>query len=88
MNDIGRRVTAGNSVYGALSALRKRQGITKNTRLITMRCWLRPCYREVNNAVVMGSLRSIVGVTICDRISNEEICKRAGLKGTVVIRMK
>ena len=101
IRDVERRITAGNKVNGALAALTRRQNVSTAARLAVHNALLIPTLlygsetwvlKKKNerkmNAVEMRSLRRICGVSLADRIRNEEIHKMTGTSGNFTVRTK
>ena len=98
--DVERRVNAGNNVNGAIHAVVTNQSMSEKARLAVhngvlvptlmygSECWVWQTRHESRiNAVEMRSLRSMGGVTLNDRVRNEVIRERCGLKEDVVTKV-
>ena len=99
--DVERRIAAGNSFNGALAALIRRRNVSTAARLAVHNAVLVPTLlygsetwvlqkknERKMNAVEMRSLRRICGVSLADRIRNEEIHKMANTSEDVTVGMK
>ena len=101
--DVERRIAASNKVNGALATLMIRRNVNTAARLAVHNAVLVPTLLSLRlsktwalqkknkrkmNAVEMRSLRRICGVSVADRIHNEEIHRRAGTSEDVTVRMK
>lgn len=99
--DIERRVKKGNSVSGAIHSVMSSQTVSAKARMAIHNGVLVPTlmygseswvWQKKNesriNAVEMRSLRKICGVKLSDRVSNEVIRKRCGLKDDIVTRIE
>ncbi|CAG9109123.1 unnamed protein product [Plutella xylostella] len=99
--DIERRVNAGNRVNGALHSIVASQAVSKQARLAVHNAMLVPTlmygseswvwqkkHESRLNAVEMRSLRSMLGVTLNDRLRNSFIREKCGLKEDVVTRVE
>ena len=99
--DVERRIAAGNKVNGALAALMRRRNVSRAARLAVHNAVLVPTLlygtetwvlqkknERKRNAVEMRSLRRICGVSLADRIRNEEVHRIAGTSEDVTVRMK
>ena len=67
------RRTASNWVHGALAALMRRRNVSTAARLSVHNAELVPTDERKMNAVEMRYLCKICGVSLADRIHNEEI---------------
>ena len=99
--DVERRIAAGNKVNGALAALMRRRNVSTAAPLAVHNAVLVPTLiygsemwvlqkknKRKMNAVEMRSLRRICGVSLADRIRNEEVHRMAGTSEDVTVRMK
>ena len=99
--DVERRIAAGNRVNRALAALMRRRNISTTallavhnavlvpTLLYGSETWILQKKNERKmNAVEMRSVRRICGVSLADRIHNEEVHRMAGTSEDVTVRMK
>ena len=99
--DVERRIAAGNKVNGALAALMRWRNVSPAARLAVHNAVLVPILlygsetwvlqkknERKMNAVEMRSLRRICGVSLADRIRNEEVHRMAGTNEDVTVRMQ
>ena len=100
--DVERSIAAGNKVNEALTTLMRRRNVSTTARLTVHNVMLVPTLlygsetwvlqKQKNerkmNAVEMRSLRRMCGVSLADRICNQEIHRMAGTSEDVTVRMK
>ena len=94
--DVERCIAAGNSFNGALAALIRRRNVSTAARFAVHNAVLvptllygsEPWVLQKRNAVEMRSLHRVCGVSLADRIRNEEIHRMANTSEDVTVGMK
>ena len=97
--DVERRMNEGYRVWGALNSVLSNRGlginakkclyeeVTVSTALYGAEAWgIRSAERWKVNALEIKCLRSLVGVSRLDKVRNEEVRRRAGIKGELASR--